>query len=451
MLRRLALVPLVCWLAVAALVPAQSATAADTITIGGVIDGSDGRAVNALLGLDLKDSSGRTLASDGCPQVDCPFSGYGLVVNINQGKNGQPKLTAEGSSDTSTAVIRWSADVPAATRVVYLEAYPQDETLHTNEARYGHAMRHNFAVPTSGDIDVHLPLICPQGGSTGSIRGTAVKDGQPLPLKRVVAWSMDQYDATVRPTLGWNIGTANSDGTFVVPNLASGQKYQLWTTAADAADGTPGQLVKTTNVQVDACTETARDVSFDPPPSAPPAPPPPPAPTVESGSSLITAGRIATLSGAADPGTTVELLAYSQPSTTYSVIRRTTATSTGSYSFSVMPQTNTRLLVRINGQRSSSVVVGVRPAISLRTVRTGLRSYQFTGRVQPIRVGQIVSVFAQTPSGNVLVGRGRVGSEGIWSATHRFTGNGTFGLFAVTGADMVNAAGRSATVSTAVR
>jgi hypothetical protein len=171
---------------------------------------------------------------------------------------------------------------------------------------------------------------------------------------------------------------------------------------------------------------------------------------VESGSSLITAGHVATLSGAADPGTTVELLAYSRPSTTYSVIRRTTASDTGSYSFSVMPQTNTRLLVRINGQQSSSVVVAVAPAISLRTVRTGVRAYTFTGRVQPIRVGQIVSVFAQTATGTVLVGRGRVGGDGIWTATHRFTGNGTFGLFAVNGADIVNAAGRSVTVRTAV-
>jgi hypothetical protein len=160
---------------------------------------------------------------------------------------------------------------------------------------------------------------------------------------------------------------------------------------------------------------------------------------------------VATLSGAADVGKTVELLAYSRPSTTYSVLRTTTASSTGAYSFSIRPQTNTRLLVRVDGQQSPSVVVAVRPAISLRTVRTAVRSYTMTGRVQPVRPGQIVSVFAQTDHGDVLVGRGRVGADGIWSASHRFSGNGTFGLFAVTGADIVNATGRSATVPTAVR
>jgi hypothetical protein len=261
---------------------------------------------------------------------------------------------------------------------------------------------------------------------------------------------MDPYDPVNRPTLGWNIGTASDDGTYVLPNLASGQKYQVWTTS------TANEVRKTVGVAVSPCAETVRDVPYDDatpspaPSSSPAAPPPPPAPTVENGSSLITAGGVANLSGAADPGTTVELLAYSRPSTTYAVIRRTTASDTGAYSFSIRPQTNTRLLVRVGGQQSSSVVVGVRTAISLRTVRTGLRAYQFTGRVQPIRPGQIVSVFAQTSTGTVLVGRGRVGADGIWTATHRFTGNGTVGLFAVTGADIVNAAGRSATVPTAV-
>jgi hypothetical protein len=441
MLRRIALLSLAACLPVVLLGP-HPADAADTITIGGTIDGLGGpetRAVNALIGLDLKDSSGQTLNRDGTPRT---ASGYGIVVNVNT------TVPPEGLSDSSTATITWSADVPSNTTNVYLEAYPRDQNGRTNEARYGHAMRHNIPLATSGPIDVHLPLVCAQGGTTGSIRGTATFQGAPLPLSRVVAWSIDQYDAVSRPTLGWNIGTALDDGTYVVPNLASGQKYQVWTTSTD------GEVRKTVGVAVNACAETIRDVPYDagsPSPSPSPTAAPPPPPTVESGSALITAGGTATLSGAATPGKTVELLAYSRPSTTYAVIRTTTASDTGAYSFSIRPQTNTRLLVRVDGQQSGSVVVGVRPAISVRTVRTAVRTYQFTGRVQPIRVGQIVSVFAQTATGNVLVGRGRVDAGGIWVAGHRFTGNGTFGLFAVTGADIVNAAGRSATVRTVVR
>jgi hypothetical protein len=450
MLRRLAVLPALACLPFLVL-GQQAASAVDTVTIGGAIDGIGGgetRAVNALIGLDLKDASGQTLNADGTPRT---ASGYGIVVHINDGSNGQPNLPAEGTPDTSTATINWTAQVPSNTSSVYLEAYPQAGGK-TNESRYGHAMRHNVPISISGPIDVHLPLVCAQGGQTGTIRGTAHFGGGTMPLQRAVAWSIDQFDPVNRPTLGWNIGTALDDGTYVIPNLASGQKYQVWTTS------TANEVRKTVGVAVSPCTDTVQDVSYDDPssspspsPSASPAaPPPPPPPTVEDGSSVITAGHVATLSGAADPGTTVELLAYSQPNTTYSVIRRTTASDTGAYSFSVMPQTNTRLLVRVGGQRSSSVVVGVRPAISLRTARTALRTYTFTGRVQPIREGQIVSVFAKTASGNVLVGRGRVGGDGIWAASHRFTGNGTFGVFAVTGADIVNSAGLSASVPTAV-
>ena len=181
---------------------------------------------------------------------------------------------------------------------------------------------------------------------------------------------------------------------------------------------------------------------------------PSPAPSrlaVAAGSEVVTAGGRAVLTGVAAPGAPVELLAYSRPSTTYKVIRRITADATGAYTFTIWPQTNTRLLVRSGGQSSESVVVAVRSALSFTATRTDVRTYRFAGKVRPSRPGQLVSVYAQTPSGNVLVGRGRVRADGSWTATHRFTGNGTFPLYAVTGSDLTNLGGRSRTVHTAVR
>src|SRR3712207_1605267 len=80
-----------------------TASAVDTITIGGTIDGSDGRAVNAIIGLDLKDASGQTLNADGTPRT---AAGYGLVVHVNQGdfdttRSCSAGLPPEGTSDTS--------------------------------------------------------------------------------------------------------------------------------------------------------------------------------------------------------------------------------------------------------------------------------------------------------------------------------------------------------------
>jgi hypothetical protein len=59
-------------------------------------------------------------------------------------------------------------------------------------------------------------VLCGEGGTVGSISGRAVKDGAPHPVRRVVAWSLDPYDPVSRPLVGWNIGTARADGTFVV-------------------------------------------------------------------------------------------------------------------------------------------------------------------------------------------------------------------------------------------
>jgi hypothetical protein len=420
-------------------VAAGTAAAEGTIAVGGVIDGSDGHAVNALIGIDLQDASGQVLDKNGCVRSpDCPVNSYGVIVNVNR------TLPSDGSADTSTATIRWTAELPANTASIYIEVYPKNEKGVTTESRYGHAMRHNIQTPTFDDIDLHLPLICTQGGTTGSVHGTATKNGAPIGLKRAIAWSIDQYNPTDRPTLGWNVGTfSGTDGTYSIPNLASGQRYQVWTTT------TEGEVHKEIGVEVLNCTDTASDVDFTPPPPSDTSTatiPPPPPPTLENGAALIRAGMSSSMSGGADPGQTVELLAYSRPSTEYHVVRTTTASDNGAYSFIVAPQTNTRLKVRIGGQESDSIVIGVQPAISLRAVRTAPYTYTFTGQVVPRRPGQLVSVYAQTPSGDRLVGRGSVGADGVWRASHRFTVPGSFPLYATTTGDLTNYAGRSATM-----
>jgi len=72
-------------------------------------------------------------------------------------------------------------------------------------------MRHNVPIANSGPIDVHLPLVCAQGGATGSIRGTATFQGSPMPLQRVVAWSID--DAA------WVLGDPNYGDFLIYPAL----------------------------------------------------------------------------------------------------------------------------------------------------------------------------------------------------------------------------------------
>lgn len=229
---------------------AAPAWAAQTRTLSGTITGSDGRAVSALLGFDLKDSRGRALAATGCVKSPtCPLVGYGVTQRINF------DLGADGAADAGAWTTTWRVTVPAAATRVFVEAYPSGARhTGTNESRYGHAYRRNLPV-TAARIDVRLPLVCGQGGSTGHISGQASRGGARVQLRRIAAWSL----AAERPppaVLGWNIGTTAADGSWLLPNLPSGQTYQVIATAAD------GTVKRYFGVPVRACKGTRLAVAF---------------------------------------------------------------------------------------------------------------------------------------------------------------------------------------------
>lgn len=437
----------------AGLLAAPASAQEQSYVLSGAIRATDGRAVNALIGLDFLDDQGRSLRRDGCVRgPDCPFVGYGGVLRVNE------NLPAEGAADPAGWTTTWSYTAPAGTVQVFIEVYPQNASYRTDESRYGHAMRHSVRVPADGPVDLLLPLVlCGEGGQVGSISGTAVKDGAPHPVRRVVAWSLDAYDPVSRPVLGWNIGTASSDGTFRVPNLVQDQRYQVWLTAED------GTVRKTFGVPVQPCADTSLQVSFDPPPEPSatptatvspspepgPEPEPPSAPTLER--TVVTAGQSATLSGAAEPGQAVQLWAYSRPGTAYRLVRSTTVAPSGRYTFSVTPPTDTRLRVRVAGLDSESTVLGVQHLVRMSATRTGVRAYRFAGTVFPKRAGVRVDVLARTSSGLRLLTTARTGADGRWSVARTFSGTAAWDVLARTAPDGVNRSGTSPAVRVVVR
>lgn len=439
---------------VATLLVAPAAGAQEEHVLSGALRATDGRAVNALVGLDFLDEHGRALRRDGCVRgPECPFVGYGGVLRINE------SLPAEGSTDPASWTTTWSYTAPPGTVQVFIEVYPQNASYKTDESRYGHAMRHSVKLPTDGPVDLLLPLVlCAEGGTVGSISGTAVKDGARHPVRRVVAWSLEAYDPVSRPVLGWNIGRATADGTFRLPNLPPDQRYQVWLTAED------GTVRKTFGVPVSACADTSLEVSFDPPPPQPsatptatveptptptPAPEPPSAPTLEQ--QVVVAGQGATLSGAAEPGQAVELWAYSRPSTTYRLVRVASASPSGRYTFSVTPPTDTRLHVRVAGRDSDSTVLGVQHLVRLSATRTGVRAHRFAGTVFPKRAGVRVDVLARTSSGLRLLTSAATAADGRWSVDRTFSGTVSWDVVARTAADGLNRPGASAPVRVAIR
>jgi hypothetical protein len=169
--------------------------------------------------------------------------------------------------------------------------------------------------------------------------------------------------------------------------------------------------------------------------------------------STITATGGAVVTVGAASGTAVELLAYSRPSTTYKVVRSGTTSGDGTASFVVKPGTDTRLYARQVGcADGGSVVLNVRPLLTLTAKRNGTRDYTFSGRAIPARAGGfVVALYRVTPDGReVLTAHARTSATGTYSIRRTFSGSGRFGFLIRTSKDVQNAAGASSVRSTLV-
>ena len=192
--------------------------------------------------------------------------------------------------------------------------------------------------------------------------------------------------------------------------------------------------------------------SGSPTPSASPSPSPsgPACTTAITGlpEDTVTATGLATVIVAAAKRSTVDLFAYSRPATDYRLVRTGVVNNTdGTVTFSIRPATNTRLFAQQRGcTAGSSIVLNVRTALTISVVRTGPRSYTFSGDSVPARAGGlIVGVYRIRPDGSeVLAMQSRANAQtGEWRVARRFSGTGRFGFVVRTGQDLLNAPGRS--------
>lgn len=151
----------------------------------------------------------------------------------------------------------------------------------------------------------------------------------------------------------------------------------------------------------------------------------------------------------APPNSVVDLIAYSRPSTTFTVVRTATVGTTGVVTWSISPLSNTRFYAQgRGGAPTPQSVLNVATALSLSASRTGTRTYVFSGRSIPARAGGlIVSLYRITDTGSkVLTAQTRADARtGNWSLTRAFTGTGEFDFVVRTGSDLQNVAGISNT------
>ena len=214
-------------------------------------------------------------------------------------------------------------------------------------------------------------------------------------------------------------------------------------TASPSADATPVPSAA-------AAPASAPTPTTAPSPSAAPS-----RPQVRVGSPALVAGQTSRVTVTGVPGSTVELLAYTRPATTYAVVRTLVVGPDGTATAVVRPLGNTRMYSRPAGstaQGGDSVVLSVRASVSLRAARSGPRAYAFEGRVQPARAGQAVSVVRRDAAGReVLVARTTTRADGTWRLTRRFTASSTLMLLARSGATPDAGAGAAPAVRLAVR
>lgn len=197
-----------------------------TRTITGTIQGEDGRFVDAQLGFALARVVGdKKYFVDGLPGSDrygCyGHSGYGYNLRVN------PTVPATGSTTTGTKT--WKATIPANVNLLTIEVYPRAAGTPSpvDDSRYSGALRWRLPIPYGKAVNITLPRTCAAGGRTGYIAGKATKGGVPVKLDRVIAWSLATDNNTASPILGFRVGYATDQGTWKIPNLASGQGYTV--------------------------------------------------------------------------------------------------------------------------------------------------------------------------------------------------------------------------------
>ena len=327
--------------------------------------------------------------------------------------SGEPRDTATATTTVSTAQARVIDLVPATANVTSGTTKVLTATV-TDAA----------GTPASG-----VAVTFTESGP-GSIQGGTVGNGGTSTLNATT-------DAAGQATV--TLVTATTD---------------VGTSTVTAAIRTPANTVCQTNGG--RCTDSSTLTVASASPSPSPSPTTLPCSTASTllGAPFIYAMETGNVTVTATRGSTVDLFAYTRPTTTYAVVRTGVVTGNGTISWGIRPPRNTRLYAQQRGcAAGNQVVQGVRTTLSLNAVRNGTRSYTFFGDSLPARPGGlIVTLYRINADGSqVIAAQVRANAaNGEWSLTRQFTGSGRFTFQVRAGQDLQNAPGASRTRPTIV-
>ena len=359
---------------------------------------------------------------------------------------GVSACTYKGTKSGSDTVTVWVDQTAART--------PRPTAgLDQNEPRDTATAVTTVAAAQAKVIDLAPKTSSITSGTTKVLTAT-VSDASGTPATGVGITFSETGPGSVQGGTAGNGGTSSLNATTDASGRATVTLTTITTdsgtSTVTAAIRTPsGTLCQTSGGRCsDSATVTVTGASPSPSPS--PTSTPPPACTTAStllGAAFINAMQSADVTVTAARGSTVDLFAYTRPSTSYAIVRSGVVTSNGTVTWSIRPPRNTRLYAQQRGcPAGNQVVLGVRTTLTLGAVRNGTRNYTFYGDSLPARTGGlIVSLYRVNADGSqVLTGQARASATtGEWSLTRQFTGSGSFGFIVRTGADLQNAPGAS--------
>jgi hypothetical protein len=363
--------------------------------------------------------------------------------------SGTSTCTYRGTKSGSDTVTVWVNQTGARTTTptLGLDANePRDTATATNTVAAGQTKTIKITPKTASVV-----------AGTSTVLTAATTDPSGTPATGVQITFTESGPGTIQ---GGTSGTNGSSTLNATTDAAGKATVTITTVASDkgtttvtAAIRTPaGTACQTTGGNcADAATLTIGGASPSPSPTGPAG-----CATASTllGAPEINAMETANVTVTGTRGSTVDLFAYTRPTTSYAVVRTGVVSTNGTISWGIRPPRNTRLYAQQRGcTAGNQVVLGVRTTLSLSAVRNGVRNYTFSGDSLPARPGGlIVSLYRVNADGSqVLTSQARASATtGEWSITRVFTGRGTFGFVVRTGQDLQNAPGSSRVRTTAV-
>ncbi len=229
--------------------------------LAGTVDGLDGRALNALVGVHAFDADGVRLAADGSEAP--PGLPWTTTVRLNR------DLPAEGRDPVPGDVTNFVVHLPAAAERGTVEVHPLSPAGLTNQTRYASAR-----LPFEGggpwpEVALELPLVCGADGGraeaaaaagpeqragqgTGRVSGSLRAASVPVLGSRGTAWALGPNQDGI---WGFAAGSIFTPGAYTTQELAGGARYEVRVTY----NHTTTRIV---GVAVRACAATALDLDF---------------------------------------------------------------------------------------------------------------------------------------------------------------------------------------------